>query len=43
MPVYESGHVVELDSAKKQHVAANREKRIDATKQSGIPALVPSA
>src|SRR5882724_1253885 len=33
MPVYESGHVVELDSAKKQHVAANREKRIDATKQ----------
>src|SRR6266576_411895 len=35
MPVYESSHVVELDSAKKQHVAANREKRIDATKQIG--------
>src|SRR5712671_5318737 len=35
MPVYESCHVVELDLAKKQHVAASSEKRIDATKQVG--------
>jgi len=35
MPVYESCHVVELDLAKKQHVAAGGEKRIDATKQIG--------
>ena len=35
MPVYESCHVVELDLAKKQHVAARGEKRIDATKQIG--------
>src|SRR5258707_2369179 len=35
MPVYESGHVVELDLAKKQHVAAGDEKRVDATKQVG--------
>src|SRR5258705_13960091 len=33
MPVYESCHVVELDVAKKQHVAAGSDKRIDATKQ----------
>src|SRR5882762_863760 len=35
MAVYESCHVVELDLAKKQHVAACREQRIDATKQVG--------
>src|SRR4029077_1241004 len=35
MPVYESCHVVELDLAKKQHVAVGGEKRIDATKQIG--------
>src|SRR5882724_10238657 len=35
MAVYESCHVVELDLAKKQHVAASGEKRIDATKQVG--------
>src|SRR5205807_2458974 len=35
MAVYESGHVVELDLAKKQHVAASGEKRIDATQQVG--------
>src|SRR5207245_303711 len=34
-PVYESCHVVELDLAKKQYVAASGEKRIDATKQVG--------
>ena len=33
MAIYESGHVVELESTKKQHVAASGEKRIDATKQ----------
>jgi hypothetical protein len=33
--VYESGHVVELGSTKKQYVAAGGEKRIDATKQVG--------
>ena len=35
MPVYESCHMVELDLAKKKHVAAGGEKRIDATKQVG--------
>src|SRR5712671_1164085 len=35
MAVYESCHVVELDLAKKQHVAACREKRINAAKQVG--------
>ena len=35
MPVYESRHLVELRLAKKQHVAASGEKRIDATKQVG--------
>src|SRR5438132_10517127 len=35
MAVYESCHVVELGSTKKQHVAARGEKRIDATKQIG--------
>src|SRR5258708_12274371 len=35
MPVYESCHVVELDLAEKQHVAAGGEKRIDAAKQVG--------
>src|SRR5437879_2184947 len=35
MPVYESCHVVELDLAEKQYVAASSEKRIDATKQVG--------
>src|SRR5579872_1296751 len=35
MPVYETGHVVELGLTKKQHVAAGGEKRIDATKQIG--------
>jgi hypothetical protein len=35
MPVYESCNVVELDLAKKQHVAASGEKRIDAAKQVG--------
>src|SRR6266550_6772729 len=33
MAIYESCHVVELGSTKKQHVAASGEKRIDATKQ----------
>src|SRR5258705_10332507 len=33
MAIYESGHVVELGSTKKQHVPASGEKRIDATKQ----------
>src|SRR3981189_1326573 len=33
MSVYESCHMVELDLAKKQHIAASREKRIDAAKQ----------
>src|SRR5438270_10559338 len=35
MAVYESCHVVELGSTKKQHVAASGEKRVDATKQFG--------
>ncbi len=35
MAVYQSCHVVELDFAKKQHVAACREKRINAAKQVG--------
>src|SRR5437868_9002758 len=35
MPVHKSCHVVELDLAKKQHVAASGEKRINATKQVG--------
>ena len=35
MSVYESCHVVALRLAKKQHVAASSEKRIDATKQVG--------
>src|SRR5258708_10745095 len=35
MAVHESCHVVELDLAKKKHVAARGEKRIDATKQVG--------
>src|SRR5438445_9165011 len=33
MAVYQSCHVEELGLAKKQHVAASGEKRIDATKQ----------
>src|SRR5579862_6061457 len=35
MPVYKSCHMVELELAKKKHVAAGGEKRIDATKQVG--------
>src|SRR6266566_5805933 len=35
MAVYESCHVVELRSTKKQHVAPSGEKRVDATKQVG--------
>src|SRR5580704_6232270 len=35
MPVYECCHLVELGLAKKQHVAASGEKRINATKQVG--------
>ena len=35
MAVYKSCHVVELDFAKKQHVAACGEKRINAAKQVG--------
>jgi hypothetical protein len=35
MAIYESSHVVEFWSTKKQHVAASGEKRINATKQVG--------
>src|ERR1700675_4698516 len=35
MAVYESCHVIELGSTKKQYVTASSEKRIDATKQVG--------
>ena len=34
MAVYESGHVVKLGLAKKQHVAASGEKSVNAAKQS---------